>query len=120
MAFSSLYVSGADDAGERRVFVLALSGELGSDAAGDLAAVLARALDELPGELFIDVRDLSGACARGIACLIGARQRAEGLGVHLAVIGGSSPAHRVLSLDDADSIDELIRCVAPGAPPITE
>ena len=117
IAFSSVCVGDAAGDGEMRVFLLAFSGDLDADGLDDLTTALALALDEGPGAIFVDLRELGAVGARGIACLIGARQRAEALGIHLAVIGGAPPAHRVLSLADAESIDELIRCISPVPPP---
>ncbi len=105
--FSSQYVSAGNGDGDLRVFVLAASGDLGAAAADALAAALALALDERPAALFVDLRDLGRLDAGGFRCLVRAKRRADDTGVHLAVIRGASPAYRVLTLGDTESLVAL-------------
>ena len=118
--FSSQYVGGGNGDGEQRIFVLAVSGDLDTAAADELATALSLALDEGPGALFVNLRDMGRLDPIGFRCLIHAKARADRMGVHLAVIRGASPAYRVLTLADAESVVELAGETGGAAGPVSD
>ncbi|MEA2311074.1 MAG: hypothetical protein QOE28_1042 [Solirubrobacteraceae bacterium] len=82
-----------DDAGGA---VVALRGELDLAWVREAGDAIARALDEAPERLLVDLRELVFVDSSGIRVLLGARDRCEREGVPLFLVRPASAVHRAL------------------------
>lgn len=98
---------------ERRgaTVVVAFRGDLDVAAADAAAEALRQALSGEPSSVLVDLQSLQFMDSTGFHCLMGAKRLADESGRRLAVLNGSGPAHRVLSLTGADAVIEMVDSV---------
>jgi anti-sigma B factor antagonist len=85
------------DVGEDMV-VVAFRGEFDLAAEHAAATALAEALAAEPDSIVVDLRELSFMDSTALRCLIRAKSLADTLGQELALLNGTGPAERVLTL----------------------
>ena len=85
------------DVGEDMV-VVAFRGEFDLAAEDAASAALAEAFAAEPDSIVVDLRELSFMDSTALRCLIRAKSLADRLGQELALLNGTGPAERVLTL----------------------
>ena len=105
---------------ERRdgAVVLEFAGELDLAVGEEAAAALADAGCDVPPLIVLNLQGLSFMDSTGLHCLERAKAQADAVGTRLAILNGSGPAHKLLSLTRMDDVIEMVDDLTQLDPPM--
>ena len=98
--------------------VLEFVGELDLTASEEAATALANAVCDIPRMIVVNLQGLSFMDSTGLHCLVRARALADAVGTRLAILNGSGPAHRLLSLTRIHDLIEMVDDLTQLDPPV--
>lgn len=87
--------------------VLNLEGELDLAARDAATTAFEQAIDSAPRAVLVNLQGLRFMDSTGLLCLLAAKSRADEAGIRIAVLNGSGPPHRVLTLGGLDTVIEM-------------
>jgi anti-anti-sigma factor len=95
---------------ERRgaTVIVAFDGELDMAVADAVTQALSQALSDQATTVVVDLQDLQFMDLTGVRCLMKAKRQADEASRRFAVLNGSQPAHRLLTLTRADESLEMV------------
>ena len=105
---------------ERRdgAVVLEFVGEFDLATREDAATALANVISDAPRVIVVNLQGLSFIDSTGLHCLVRAKALADAVGTRLAILNGSGPAHRLLSLTRMDDLIEMVDDLAQLDTPV--
>ena len=105
---------------ERRdgAVVLEFVGELDLTVGEEADTALADAVGDVPPMIVVNLQGLSFMDSNGLRCLVRAKAQADAVGTRLAILNGSGPAHRLLSLTRINDLIETVDDLTQLDPPV--
>ena len=100
--------------------VIEFLGELDVAARDEAARALEETITSASGGVVVSLEGLSFMDSTGIHCLFKAKTLAEAVGIRLAVLNGSGPAHRALALIRIEDMIEMVDGLAELDPLVEE
>ena len=101
--------------------VLELYGEFDLATAEEAADAFAEVVESGPSTIVVNLHNLGFMDSVGVKCLYRAKGLADQAGIRLAILNGSGPPHRLLSMIEApgafEIVDDLASLVDPPVAP---
>ena len=97
--------------------VLEFFGEFDLATAEEAADAFAEVVESGPTTIVVNLHQVGFMDSSGVKCLYRARGLADQAGIRLAILNGSGPPHRLLSLIDAPGAFEIVDDLELAPPP---